>query len=252
MDKQLEVIGAGFGRTGTNSLKLALEILYDSPCYHMKEVAPSGPRHMAFWDKMADGIDKPDFGEVEFGTKFKCSVDFPSSPHWKQQLLAFPDAKVVLSEHPRGSEGWYKSCCNTIFNFQPDFPGSPFGVRVSLLFGVRGRGFNRMVKKTISRNLFNYDFSKENTIKVYEAWLEQVKSECPEDKLLVFKATDGWEPLCKFLDKPIPDVPYPNCNDSETFQARVRFMNRRGWQITAAISFSVTTALVLAYRALKK
>ena len=250
---KLCVIGAGFGRTSTNSLKLALEILYDAPCYHMKEVAPNGTKHMMYWDKMADGlVDEPNFSEVDFGTKYRCSVDFPASPHWKQQLKAFPDAKVILTDHPKGSEGWYNSCCRTIFNFQPDFPDSPFGVRVALWFGVRGRGFDRMVKKTISRNLFNYNFSKDNAISVYESWIEQVKRECPPEKLLVFKATDGWKPLCEFLEKPIPDTPYPNCNDSESFQARVRFMNRRGWQITSVGVTVVLTTLFIAFQRLKR
>ena len=234
---QVAVIGAGFGRTGTMSFKAALEILYGEPCYHMKEVIYNGSKHVAFWGAMADRegneASQPDFSLVELGTRYRCTADFPSSPYWKEQLKAFPNAKVVLTLHPKGAEGWYKSCMNTIFTFQPDGPIYKWGVRVSLFCGLPAYGWSQMLKKCISRNAFNYDYSKENVIRAYNEHRDRVIRECPEDKLLVFKATDGWEPLCKFLGKPVPDVPYPNVNDTKEFQGAIRLMNRLGWIITA-------------------
>ena len=201
----------------------------------MREVwLENGRSHVAFWDKLADkpktDRSDPNFQFV-FGSKYKATTDWPSAGHWKEQLAYYPDAKVVLTLHPKGAEGWYKSCMNTIFILTPDGPIYNFGIRVALYWGFPVGGYSEMVRKCISRNALNYDYSKENIIRAYEEHIETVIRECPEDKLLVFKATDGWEPLCKFLGKPVPDVPYPNVNDSEEFQWAIRLMNRIGWTI---------------------
>ena len=117
--KMVVVCGAGWGRTSTNSLKVALEQLYGEPCYHMKEIIKAGWKDVLFWANMADG-KRGDFKDVQFGTKFRCAVDWPVSNYWKEILAAEPEAKIVLTVH-RGTAGWYDSC-KTI-NFQPDYKG---------------------------------------------------------------------------------------------------------------------------------
>lgn len=231
-EKMIVVCGAGWGRTSTNSLKVALEQLYGEPCYHMKEVIDAGTKHVSFWANMADG--KPgDFHCVEFGTKFRCAVDWPVCNYWKEILKANPEAKVVLSIHPKGAEGWYNSCMSTIFNFQPEFKGRSWihtGVAVSLMCGLPALGFGDMVNKNVGGAL-NHDYSKENCMRLYDEHIATVIRECPKDKLLVFKATDGWEPLCKFLNMPVPNGAYPHVNDSKEFQWAIKLMNRVGWTI---------------------
>ena len=163
----IQVIGAGWGRTSTNSLKVALEILYKDrdgrrePCYHMKEVIDASTTHVKFWDDMADG-KQGDFSEVLFGTKFRCTSDWPAANYWKEILSSFPGAKVVLTIHPKGVEGWWNSCMKTIFNFQPDFPGRSWmngGIAVSLMCGLPAPGFGKMVVKNVGRCL-DHDYSK--------------------------------------------------------------------------------------------
>ena len=180
----------------------------------MKEVVDASTTHVKFWDDMADG-KQGDFSEVLFGTKLRCTSDQPAANYWKEILSSFPGAKV-LTIHPKGAEGWWNSCMKTIFNFQPDFPGRSWmngGIAVSLMW-IACSWLGKMVVK--NGRCLDHDYSKEHCMKAYEAWIEKVKSECPEDKPEL-KATDGWEPLCKFR-KPVPDVPYPNVNDSEEFQ----------------------------------
>ena len=246
---KVEVIGAGWGRTGTNSFKDAMEMLYGAPCYHMREVwLENGRSHVDFWSKLADKPTSersdPNFQFV-FGSKYKATTDWPSAGHWKEQLAYYPDAKVVLTLHPKGAEGWYKSCMNTIFILTPDGPIYNYGIRVALYWGFPVQGYSEMVRKCISRNALNFDYSKENIMRAYNEHIETVIRECPEDKLLVFKATDGWEPLCKFLGKPVPDVPYPNVNDSSEFQWGVIGLNVMGWIITCIFAMLLTVGTVL-------
>jgi Sulfotransferase domain len=89
----LRVIGAGFGRTGTHSLKLALEQLGFAPCHHMYEVR-AHPEQLAFWQAAARG-ELPDWDEVFAG--FAAQVDWPGARFWRELAEHFPHAKVILS-----------------------------------------------------------------------------------------------------------------------------------------------------------
>ncbi len=131
MKHQIEVIGAGCGRTGTTSLKLALEILGYNPCYSMYEVIRDN--HANFWLRIAN--NKPFSFEEIFnnGTLvYKASVDVPASMYWKEQLAKYPDAKVILTR--RDPEKWYKSMSDTVFRMMPSGPYSSLGVRVATYF----------------------------------------------------------------------------------------------------------------------
>ena len=106
----LSVIGAGFGRTGTMSLKLALDQLGFGPCYHMTEVFKN-PKASGYWEAAADG--KPiDWEEVFAG--YRSTVDWPGATFYKQLADAYPEAKVILTE--RDAEAWFESTQATIFS----------------------------------------------------------------------------------------------------------------------------------------
>ena len=244
------VIGAGWGRTGTDSFKHAMEILYGGPCYHMREVIEGGSRHVKFWQRLASGqSSEPDFNEVfkHSGKNFKACCDFPAAPHWKSILKCYPNAKVVLTL--RDPESWYSSCMGTIFHFQPDGPycknWSNLPTRIALASNLPAPGFAKMVSTVLTRNAFNFDYSKENLIKCFNEYNESVIRECPKDKLLVFRATDGWEPLCKFLGKQIPNVPYPQRNSTKEFQRHKMLMNMAGCLIMATPIIIVLVAYVV-------
>ena len=221
-DRNLEVIGAGLGRTGTSSLKAALEILGYRDTYHMTEVFKNDDQH--FWCRVFDK-KKYDFNEVfkHNGYNYTASCDFPSAIVWREQLAQFPEAKVILSV--RDPEKWYQSCCDTIFTVIPTHPYRKWGCWFRRLFNTLGS--NEMHIK-MCKNFCNLDWRKEHVIQCFKDHNEAVIAECPKEKLLVFEVSQGWEPLCRFLCKPIPDCPFPNVNDTAQFKARVEALNNEG------------------------
>jgi hypothetical protein len=200
----LSVIGAGFGRTGTLSLKGALEALGLGSCYHMIEVMNS-PSHSALWNSAADG-DDVNWQEI-FGD-YGATVDWPACHFWKELADFYPKAKVLLSV--RDPEKWYQSVTNTIYQLLsqplPDKDAKDFVHR-------------NMVRKIILEQTFDNRFTdKDYAISVYEKHIETVKNTIPADRLLVFNVAEGWAPLCKFLNVNIPDTPFPRVNSTEEFQ----------------------------------
>jgi hypothetical protein len=245
-----QVIGACWGRTGTHSLKNALEIL-GYKCYHMKEVISHGENHTRFWQRAAQKsqaikADEIDFNEVfmhDHSNKvkncasgdsnnsskknFTASCDFPSAAFWKEQVKQYPKAKVILGL--RDPEKWYQSCMDTIFRVIPDHPNCSLGTKISHWLGLPAKGMGDMVVEVISKRCFGQDFSRKIVINSYVQYCEQVKRDCPAHQLLVHEPKDGWEPLCKFLGKPVPNVPYPHVNDTKEFQRIVRLTQVIGY-----------------------
>lgn len=202
----IEVIGAGFGRTGTMSLKLALEKLGFDRCYHMYELLQH-PDHVGLWHQATRG-EPVDWHALFQG--YRATVDWPSCNFWEAQLEQFPDARVVLSE--RDPERWYDSVMNTIY------PGS---LQRRESEDPADRAWADMAFELIWDGTFHGRIEdREHAIDVYLAHNEYVKSHAPADRLLVFEASQGWEPLCAFLGTPVPDEPYPRVNTTEEFQAR--------------------------------
>jgi hypothetical protein len=229
-----QVIGACWGRTGTHSLKNALEIL-GYKCYHMKEVISHGETHTRFWQRAAQKYQTQQANDINFDEVYMCddddernkkvsktcenftaSCDFPSAVFWKEQLKQYPKAKVILGW--RDPEKWYQSCMDTIFRVIPDHPNCSLGTKISHWLGLPAKGMGDMVVEVVSKRCFGQDYSRKNVIHSYVQFCEQVKRDCPAHQLLIHEPKDGWEPLCKFLGKPIPDVPYPHVNDTKEFQ----------------------------------
>ena len=201
-----KVIGAGFGRTGTLSLKFALEKLGFHKCYHMMEVGYN-PGHSETWMALADGAEV-DWHALLQG--YQATVDWPSANFWREQMLAFPDAKVILSL--RDSEAWYASVMNTIWQVSSSGRHSDNEER------RRGAA---MAFKVIWDPVFGARMDdKEHVISCFEAHNRAVIESVPAEKLLVYQPGDGWEPLAAFLDVPVPDEPYPRVNSTEEFTER--------------------------------
>ena len=197
----LKVIGAGFGRNGTLSLKLALEQLGFGKCYHMMECQPE---HLNFWTEAQNG-NVGDWNEVFEG--FQSSVDWPSCNVWREQLAAFPDAKVVLSV--RDSEAWYKSVMNTIY---------PHSMAARDSDDETVSRFGNWAYNLIWKGVFDGRMEdKAHAIEVYERHNQSVQDELPPEKLLVYQVGSGWEPLCAFLGVDVPETDYPKVNTTEDF-----------------------------------
>jgi len=210
----LKVIGAGFGRTGTLSLKSALETLGVGPCYHMVEVF-SHPEHIPMWHTLAFG-GKVDWDELFKG--YQSTVDWPGCSYWRELAAYYPDAKVLLSH--RDPEEWYKSMVATIYTAmkQPIPDSAPAPAKMQ----------GEMVKKAVVEKTFQNRFDdKDYALSVFRSHIAEVKAAIPASKLLVFDVREGWGPLCKFLDVPIPSTDFPRLNDTATTQALIRSMGER-------------------------
>jgi hypothetical protein len=214
----LEVIGAGFGRTGTLSLKIALERLGYSKCHHMMEVFRS-PDQGRMWKAIADG-ETPNWDKVFDG--FKASVDFPSSIFYRELAEKYPDAKVVLTV--RSSESWYRSASETIFAIGRVTPGWLKSVAPHL-----GRIFHMHDRLLWGRTFNKKTDDPAHAKSVYERHNAEVQGVIPRERLLVYEVKQGWGPLCAFLGKPVPETPFPNVNDTAEFQKRIRLMKVIGW-----------------------
>ncbi len=206
----LKVVGAGFGRTGTLSLKFALEKLGYDKCYHMMEVG-NHDDHFKQWLELSRG------GEMDWVTLFEgyqASVDWPSCNWWREQLAAFPDAKVILSR--RDPQKWYTSVMNTIYQVSVGNRA-----KAEKEGDAQAKAAAQWAFEVIWGRVFDDRMDdKEHVIACYEAHNQAVIDEVPADALLVYEPGDGWAPLCEFLDVPIPDEDYPRVNSTEEFKER--------------------------------
>jgi len=185
----IRLIGAGFGRTGTLSLKHALEALGLDKCYHMAEVLKN-PQHIPIWQAAHNG-EAIDWQALFNG--YQASVDWPSCNLWREQLAAFPDAKVILSL--RDKDRWYDSVMETIYAFSTAGLSSDDPQR---------RAGARWAHEVIWQRVFDGKMDdRAHVTGVFEK--------------LVFEAAQGWQPLCEFLDLPVPAEPYPRVNSREEF-----------------------------------
>ncbi|KAL1924508.1 uncharacterized protein VTP21DRAFT_4162 [Calcarisporiella thermophila] len=226
----LKVIGAGFGRTGTLSMMVALDMLGFGPCYHMKRVRPE---HM---QKFIDAFDGKKVDWDEIFKDFNSCVDWPTTSFYKELMAKYPDAKVVLTVRD-SPEKWHESAMSTIFKY-------PFEPLVKIVaFFTFGRNFLKMINKLIMDGTFHGQArNKEKAVAVYKQHIEEVKRVVPAERLLVFNVKEGWEPLCKFLGVPVPSEPFPRVNDREEFASRVEKQRNVGVMIFTTL---ITVAAVL-------
>jgi Sulfotransferase domain len=203
----LSVIGAGFGRTGTLSLRLALQRLGFSPCYHMVEVHKR-PEHDDFWERAADG-EEVDWEELFRG--YRAAVDWPTCTFYRELAALYPQAKVILTI--RDPERWYRSISDTILQtLMRPAPDNDAVLQAHL----------RMVRKLIIQRTFGgRPEDREHAISVYERHNEAVKRAIPPERLLVYEVAQGWEPLCRFLGVPVPEEAFPQANTTEDFRQMV-------------------------------
>lgn len=204
----LAVIGAGFGRTGTLSLKFALEKLGFSKCYHMMEVI-AHPDHTGIW---RDAFRKQAVDWDALFDGYRAAVDWPACNWWRELAEYYPDAKVILSTRDPGR--WYASVRDTIYASTRDALASQDP-------SIRARG--QWAEELIWQHTFDGRMDDEaHVIDVMKRHEAQVERTIAKDRLLVFEAASGWAPLCEFLGVPVPDEPYPRVNTTEEFLARTR------------------------------
>jgi hypothetical protein len=204
----LQVIGAGFGRTGTASTKAALEMLLGQPCYHMFE-ALSHLEHHPAWLAAAAGDTGAVRGVLD---GYGATVDWPGCSLWRELMALYPGARVLLTVRP--PDRWWDSYSETIHELMlmPVPDAAEVGQELVDL-SVFGR-----VLTTRSFGTPYEEQSPADLVAAYEQHNAEVRSEVPPDRLLEYHVTQGWGPICDFLDLPVPDAPMPRTNDRQAFR----------------------------------
>jgi hypothetical protein len=199
----LEVIGAGFGRTGTHSVGLALEQLGFGPCYNIHEVARN-PRHRELWNSALDG-KRLDWDHMF--SAYKSTVEWPGVTFIDELVQHYPAAKVILTL--RDPESWYESANNTIFETLELSAHNPDPSK---------RENQSLTRRLVLEHTFGGRyFEKEYVLEVYRKHIQHVVELVPKERLLQFNVRHGWEPLCDFLQKAIPVEPFPKVNERSEF-----------------------------------
>ena len=195
----LKVIGAGFGRTGTDSMREALDMLGLGPCHHMAEVNSRGEQKRMWrafvrgerlgWDQLFEG--------------YASCMDWPSAYYWKELAEFYPNAKIVLTYRP--AEDWWQSFEKTILQVTR-MSKDPESLGLAL---IRDQMFGGRPD------------DRSHAVALYERNVAAVKATIPPERLLVYNVGDGWEPLCAFLGVAVPAQPYPSRNTTKDFQGAV-------------------------------
>lgn len=197
----LKLIGAGVGRTGTYSLKLAINQLGLGPCHHMEEVLHNQPMQVPLWSAALQGA--PDWAAIYRG--YQSAVDWPTAGFFRELAAAYPAAKFVLTH--RSAQSWAESFSETIYKLLAGRDQAPPAMRAWL----------EMCAGVIAMTGFPDGFDLADLMRAYEAHNEAVKSAIPAHQLLVYQVVEGWEPLCAFLGVDVPDAPFPRTNARTEF-----------------------------------
>jgi hypothetical protein len=201
----LKVIGSGFGRTGTMSTKTALEQLGFGPCHHMIEVM-NNPAQPAHWKAVAVG-EQVDWNEVFAG--YEAQVDWPGAHVWEKTAAAFPEAHVLHTERPEAD--WWNSFSVTIGKFFTLYETLPLPPHI--------RDISDVMTGSFMKETFSDHTDRDQAIAAYRRNNEKVRAKIPADRLLIFNVADGWAPLCRFLDVPVPATPFPRSHPRDEFWA---------------------------------
>ena len=195
----IAVVGAGVGRTGTHSLKLALEQLLGAPCHHMLEIMGDETQVPAW----TDAIHGRPINWPTMLDRYRAIVDWPGAAFWRELSAAYPDALVLLSV--REPEDWYKSASNTIF--------------VTLEHvGPDDQGWGGSVRKLLHDRFSNQIEDPTAMMDAFIRHNDEVRSEIPAERLLEWRPGDGWDPICDRLGLAVPTDPFPRSNTTDDFR----------------------------------
>lgn len=200
----LEVIGSGFGRTGTKSLKEAIEQLGFAPCHHMHEIV-AHPEQVAHWQAVAAG-EAVNWDAVFAG--YRSQVDWPGAHVWRELSEAFPQARVVHTVRPE--DAWWNSFSRTIGKLFATYRGMPLPPHIRDILDAT---LKMLKDKTFGGGMAD----RETAIAAYRRRTEEVRDTRPATRLLVFDVAEGWAPLCGFLGVPVPQTPFPHRNLAADF-----------------------------------
>lgn len=212
MAPMLAVIGAGLPRTGTLSLKAALERLGFGPCYHMFEIF----EHLDLIDRWLPAVPTTRAGWERVFAGYRSALDWPASFFWRELAAVFPEAKVVLTV--RDPDRWYASL-RTMVKLRVEATAaddSSFETRFARLRPLLMRAIRETFED--ARPFPDWVPGQEQAVRAFHRHNAAVRDSLPAARLLVFDVRQGWEPLCAFLGVAAPDEPFPRLNDIEALK----------------------------------
>ena len=195
----LDIIGSGVGRTGTKSLKAAIEQLGFGPCHHMHEIVEH-PEQVAHWQAVARG-EAVDWDAVFAG--YRAQVDWPGAAVWRELAAANPDARVVHSERPE--EVWWASFRKTIGKLMTVYKDLAMPPHITDILNA----WEGIAGEPLFGGVY---LDREIALAGYRRHNQAVREGIPAGRVLIFDVAEGWEPLCAFLDVAVPDTPFPHHN----------------------------------------
>jgi len=202
----MKIIGVGMGRTGTTSLQRALTA-FGYPAYNMEAVIKH--EHFTQWIKIFNReTDQPDWESLFSG--YDASVAWPTCFFYKELMIAYPQAKFILTL--RDEESWADSVLRNL---------QVLNSLKAFRFIPRVRGMIEFLDDALLKNIFDSKLDREHMIAVYQRHNQAVQAAIPQEKLLIYQVQQGWEPLCAFLNKPVPNDPFPHENTSGNFKQTV-------------------------------
>ena len=234
------VIGAGLCRTGTLSTRSALEHLLGHPCYHAAVPIAERPEHVLPWvNVFTSGKLEPETAH-KLLAGYSAGLDVTIFTWYKQLMEIYPDAKVLLTV--RDPERWFASykVLQTIIGTLIQQPYA--GVRTAMGLGYKNEFLREVlmaqngIQGRVNRAMLA---GKEEAVEVFNSHVAEVKAYVPADRLLVFDVREGWAPLCKFLDRPVPDIPFPNVNDTATMRRSSNIIRIVCWFVVLVVPMAL-------------
>jgi sulfotransferase family protein len=242
----VKVIGAGFGRTGTTSLKAALETLGFGASYRLTEVFKH-PEHVAFWEAARRG-ERVDW--EGFFSGYGVAVDWPACTFYGEIMEAFPGAPVILTI--RDPDSWYESVRSTIYGIRTLSAGrAPMRLAFALagLFAPGVTGIARLADEILWEGTFDGRFEDRSyAIETYKRHNAEARRQVPPERLLVYDVKEGWAPLCDFLGVEVPDQPFPHLNDTREMRRRLLGLVAASAAVPVLAAAAVLAALVVLLR----
>jgi len=210
----LEIIGAGYGRTGTETLRAALEILGFGPCHHMHAIRDR-PELLPDWQAFAEGAHR-DWDRLFSG--FRSQVDFPGAAYWRELADHYPNARVILTT--RDPDSWYDSVVASVIALM--------GERETIT-NAHHRAVLDLSEKIVGKGYFrDHGPDRDYMVGRFKRHIDNVIETIPAERLLVYQVTQGWAPLCGFLGVPVPDTPFPHANNAASYRGQWDTPDGRG------------------------
>ena len=213
----MKLIGAGMPRTGTLTQKVALEMLGIGPCYHMVDVLADLDQ-AKLWQRALDG--EAPWEQIFDG--FNSTVDWPGGYFYRELIDVYPDAKVLLSA--REPHAWERSMRETVWAVRHGESLVRLLSSAQAHVNPQWRGFLEMIDRLVWEGEGTFASGHAEPQQLIDTMIRhnrEVEENVPPVRLLVWSVEEGWEPLCKFLEVPVPQQPFPHVNDRTEFLNRV-------------------------------